>query len=96
MVKVVGGFRRKTRHKLKRDKADRGKLSISKYFQKFSVGDKVAFKANPVLQTGMYNPRYHGMVGSVKGMKGRCYEVTVTDGGKEKTMIVHPLHLRRV
>ena len=35
------------------------------------------------------------LVRSFKGKKGNCYEVLIKDGGKEKTLIVHPIHLKK-
>lgn len=92
----VGGNRRKTRYKLKKNYRERGKISIRKYLQKFIVGDKVMLKAEPAVQKGMYHPRFHGKVGEVVEQRGKCYEVKVKDGGKNKLFIVHPVHLRKL
>ena len=94
MVKRIGGFRRKTRYKFKKNIRRRGKISLSKYFQKFKVGDKVVLSAEPAVQKGMYFPRFHGMVGIIKGNAGNCYQVSITDQKKEKTLLVHPVHLK--
>ena len=96
MVKRIGGFRRKSRHKLKKEYRRRGKISVSRYFQKFKTGEKVLLSAEPAVQKGMYFPRFHGKIGVVQGNAGRCYQVNITDGKKEKTLIVHPVHLKGV
>ena len=96
MVKRIGGFRRKTRHKLKKPPGKKGKISIRNYFQQFQIGQKVVLKAEPAVQKGMYFPRFHSKTGVVKGKKGKCYEVTIKDGGKEKLLIIHPVHLQQV
>ncbi|MBS3145382.1 50S ribosomal protein L21e [Candidatus Woesearchaeota archaeon] len=95
MVQRAGSFRRKTRSKLKKNIRDRGKISIRKYLQTFKEGEIVVLKAEPAVQRGMYFPRYHGKSGRIKGKKGNCYEVLIKDGGKEKTLIVHPIHLKK-
>ena len=95
MTKRLGGFRRKTRDKLKKNVRERGKLSLSRYFQKFKENEVVLLKAEPSIQRGMYFPRYHGKSGTVIGMKGKCYQVRVQDGGKQKIFVVHPVHLRK-
>jgi len=95
MVKRIGGFRRKTRHKLSKPAKERGKLSLRKYFQEFKIGDQVILKAEPSIQKGMYHPRFHGLSGIVKGKKGACYEVAIRDMTKQKVLIIHPVHLRR-
>jgi large subunit ribosomal protein L21e len=43
----------------------------------------------------MPHPKYHGMVGTIIGKRGECYEVLVNDKGKEKMIIVHPAHLEK-
>jgi len=95
MVQRIGGFRRKTRFKLQKGIREKGKVSLSKYFQKFEVGDKVCLKAEPSVHKGMYFPRFHGKVGEVSRRRGFCYEVTIKDGNKQKMLIVHPVHMKR-
>lgn len=94
-MRRVGGFRRKTRYKLQKTYKTRGKISIRHFFQKFTVGDSVHLVAEPAYQQGMYNPRFYGRVGVVSGMQGDCYLIDIKEGGKEKTLIVHPVHLKR-
>ncbi len=95
-MKRVGGFRRKTRHKLKKSKRERGKISITRYLQEFQPGEKVCLKAEPAVQKAMYFPRFHGRTGVVKGKRGSCYEIEIKDGNKIKTIIAHPVHLKRI
>ncbi|MBR9676134.1 50S ribosomal protein L21e [Candidatus Woesearchaeota archaeon] len=96
MVQRKGGFKRKTRFKLQKSFRSKGKISISKYFQEFNAGDKCALKAESSLQKGMYHPRFHGKVGVVRDKRGECYRVLIKDGGVEKTLIVHPIHLKKL
>lgn len=95
MVKRVGGFRRKTRHKLSKSFREKGKISLTNYFQTLKKGDKVSLLAEPAIHTGMYFPRFHGKLGIIKRPKGSCYEVDIKDGNKNKTIIVHPVHMRK-
>ena len=95
MVKRIGGFRRKTRYKFRKEKRQRGKISITRYFQSFNAGDRVYLGAEPAVQKGMYYPRFMGKTGIVRGKRGRCYEILINDIGKEKTLIVHPVHLKK-
>jgi large subunit ribosomal protein L21e len=96
MVQRIGGFRRKTRHKLKKSVRTRGKISISRYFQKLKVDDMVQLVAEPSIHKGLYFPKYHGKHGIVKGKRGNCYEVKVKAPKREKIIIVHPIHLRKI
>jgi ribosomal protein L21E len=95
MVQRIGRFRRKTRHKLKKNVKDKGKIRISSYLQKFKPEERVILKAEPGVQSGMYFPRFHGRPGIIKGMQGKCYIVKIKDINKEKDIIVHPVHLKK-
>ncbi len=93
MVQRIGTCQRKTRHKFKKSTREKGKLSLNRYFQELKTGDKVCLKIDSAMQKGRFYPRFHGKTGTVKGRRGFCYEVSVKDGQKEKTLYVHPLHL---
>ncbi|MFC1741022.1 50S ribosomal protein L21e [Nanoarchaeota archaeon] len=96
MTTRIGGMRRKTRSKLKKDIRDKGKISLRNFLQKLEEGDQVRLQAEPAYQKGMYYPRFHGKVGVVKRKQGDCYSVTIKDHNKEKLLVVHPVHLRKV
>tara|TARA_Y100000310_G_scaffold21263_1_gene20555 strand:- start:1779 stop:2072 length:294 start_codon:yes stop_codon:yes gene_type:complete len=95
MGKNIGTFRTKTRYKLKKEPGMHGKLSISRYFQHFKEGEKVHLIIESSVHKGMYFPRFMGRTGIIKGKKGKCYQVEITDGGKKKILISHPIHLKR-
>jgi|APSaa5957512622_1039677.scaffolds.fasta_scaffold222198_2 ribosomal protein L21E len=94
MVNRIGTKQRKTRHKFKKSIREKGKISLSKYFQEFSAGDCVSLKINSNVQKGRFFPRFHGNDGKITGnMRGSCYEVKFKDQKKEKIIYVHPIHL---
>ena len=95
MVKRIGGFRRKTRYKFRKEIRNRGKISMTRYFQSFEIGDRVYLTVEPSVQKGMYYPRFMGKTGIIKGKRGRCYEVMINDINKKKELVVHPVHLKR-
>jgi large subunit ribosomal protein L21e len=95
MGKRKGGYRRKTRKLMKKNVRDHGKIRLSSYFAKYNDGDKVTLFAEPAVQDSLYNLRFHGKIGTVRGMQGACYKVAILDGNKPKTVIVHPIHLKR-
>lgn len=95
MVKRIGTHQRKTRHKLTKKYREKGKISLSRYFQELKKGDKVSLKIDSAMQKGRFFPRFHGKTGTVTGKKGFCYAVSIKDGQKEKTLYVHPLHLTK-
>lgn len=93
MAKRIGGMRRKTRYKFRKQDGTKGKISLTKYFQSFNQGDRVHLTVEPGVQKGMYHPRFMGKAGIVKSRRGRCYEIRINDLGKEKILVVHPVHL---
>ena len=50
MVTRNGGFRRKTRSKLKKHFRDKGKLSIRKFLQTFQAGERAILSAEPSIK----------------------------------------------
>ncbi len=94
MAKRIGGNRRKTRQIYKKHYKKKGKISLTNYFKEYQIGDKVILKAEPAIQKGIYFPRYHGKPGIVKEKKGKCYNVIIKAGDKEKNILVHPIHLK--
>ncbi|MBS3135726.1 50S ribosomal protein L21e [Candidatus Woesearchaeota archaeon] len=93
-MKKIGGFNRKTRSKFKKHARDKGKISLSRYLQVFQPGDKVMLAIEPAFHKGRYHPRFMGKVGTIIGKPGKCYEIKISDSDKEKTLVVHPVHLR--
>lgn len=93
-MKRIGGLRRKTRGKLRKERRARGKISLSKYFSAFSVGDRVSLCVEPSVHKGFYDPKFIGKVGVISSKKGTCYEVSINDQGKDKSLIIHPVHLK--
>lgn len=96
MTKRIGSSKRKTRQIMRKHNSRKGKISFTSYFQKLNIGDTVVLKAEPAVQKGMYFLRFHGKTGVVTGVKGKCYEVRIRDMDKEKTLIVHPVHLKKI
>ena len=96
LVKRIGSFRRKTRHKLGKTVRKKGKISLSKYFQVFKIGQKVQLMAESSVKKGMYRPRFYGKSGTVKGKTGNCYKILIKDKNKEKLLTIHPIHLKKI
>ena len=85
MVQRKGSRRRKTRHKLLKPRRQKGKMSVVRFLQTFKEGET----------KGAYHFKFHGRSGIVTGRQGGCYTVAMSDQGKQKTIIVHPVHLQR-
>ena len=95
MGKRIGTTQRKSRHKLMLHYRQRGKISLSRYFQEFQDGDHVNLKLNGNVQEGRFYSRFHGLSGKVTGKRGSCYKIQIHDGDKEKFVFVHPIHLTK-
>ena len=93
MTKKSRGFRHGTRHRLATSRSHR--LAITKYLQKFKIGDKVVIYQNPASQDGMPFPRFKGRTAEVVESRGRGYVVEVRDGSKRKFIISSPEHLKK-
>jgi large subunit ribosomal protein L21e len=96
MANRKGSSRYRTRKTFRKNIAQRGKISMTRYFQKLENGTRVILKAEPAVQKGMYHGRFHGYPGKVVGQQGRCYLVSIMDQNKEKQVIIHPIHLKKV
>jgi large subunit ribosomal protein L21e len=93
--KRIGGYRRRTRYKLRKNVKERGKLSLRRYFQSYAEGDKVKLSMDSSIHKGVFHPRYNGKVGIVIGKEGECYNILIKDINKEKVVLVHPIHMRK-
>lgn len=95
MVKRIGGMRRKSRYKFKRDRRQKGKLSLRKYLEEYKAGDKVVLDPDSIVQKGIFEHKWIGRSGIVSKKLGNCYEVIIYEKGNEKKLIIHPIHLKR-
>lgn len=95
MVKASQGLRHRTRKLLRKNVRERGGVPrLSLVMREYSVGDKVHIVPNPAVHEALPHRRYIGKTGTVIGRRGRAYLVEVLVGGKRKTIITVPEHLR--
>lgn len=94
MVQKSHGIRRKTRRKLKQRSGRRP--TITKFLQKFRVGQKVKVLPEPSSQKGMPHPRFKSKIGKVVDKHGKSYIIEIKDGAKRKLIISRPEHLKKV
>jgi len=81
---------------LKRKKLrEKGKIGFVNYFQKFNEGDRVAIIRELGLQPS-FPKRIQGRSGIVNGKRGDHYIIKINDINKEKSFIIHPVHLRKL
>lgn len=95
MVKAPRGYRNRTRKLLRKHVRERGAVPrLSRILREYREGEKVVIKIDSSFHYGMPHRRYHGLTGTVVGRRGRAYIVEVRTGGKRRTLIVAPVHLR--
>ena len=74
---------------------EKGKVKLSEYFKKFDEGERVS-----VIRELSVQPKFplqlQGRSGVISGKRGNNYLVKINDMKKEKTYIIHPIHLRRL
>ncbi|MDO8468081.1 MAG: 50S ribosomal protein L21e [Nanoarchaeota archaeon] len=73
----------------------RGKLSLSKYFQKFNEGENVAVTIEKSVSFN-FPVRLQGRTGKITGKRGKAYTVKIKDQAKEKSFIMEPIHLKKI
>lgn len=83
-----------TRGKLSNHPRERGTSPPQRSIAEFEAGQKVHLKIDPSVSKGRFHPRFNGQTGEVLDRQGRAFRVRITDGGKEKTIIATPAHLR--
>ena len=73
----------------------RGKLKLSRYFQEFKEGERVAVIREPAV-TSSFPQRIHGRTGIVEKKQGKAYLVKIKEQDKEKKFLIEPIHLKKI
>jgi len=73
----------------------RGKLQLSRYFQKLNVGDYVAIAREEAVQP-RFPKRFQGITGIVEGSRGKAYIIKIKDGNETKRVLVEPINLKKI
>lgn len=74
---------------------EKGKLKLSRYFQEFEEGEIVSISREKSLAVD-FPERFQGRTGTVKEMRGRSVVLKIMDKNKEKTLIIEPIHLKKI
>ena len=74
---------------------EKGKIALSKYFQEFKKGDRVAVVKNPSLKSS-FPDRIQGDTGIIECKRGKAYIVKLMDFNQEKRYIIQPIHLKKI
>ena len=71
------------------------RVSFSKHFQKFQIGEIVAVIKKPSV-TASFPGRLHGQTGVIDGKVGKAYVVRINGKKRDKKFIVMPIHLKKI
>ncbi|MCD6522247.1 MAG: 50S ribosomal protein L21e [Candidatus Diapherotrites archaeon] len=82
--------------KLKKSHREKGLRAINRYLKTFEKGERVSIAIDSSENSGMPHPRFQGRSGVVKGKQGSAYLVEIRDGGKQKVLLVSPVHLKPI
>jgi len=80
---------------MKKKMREKGKLSFSRYFQKFNEGERVSVVIEPSLKRG-FPERLQGRTGVVESKRGKAYFVKIKDSNKEKSFLIEPINLKKI
>jgi len=83
-----------TRGKLSNDPRDRGTSPPQRAIADYDEGQKVHLKLDPSVNDGRFHARFNGHTGTVVGKQGAAVKVEIVDGGKTKTILAKPAHLK--
>jgi len=74
---------------------EKGKLKLSRYFQRLEEGDRVSVDEELSLQP-KFPKRLQGRTGIVIGKRGDAYLVKIRNQAKEKSFFIAPVHLKKI
>ena len=74
----------------------KGKISLTKIFQKFVSGDSVAVVRELGAQSPGFPKRIQGRTGKVIVKRGTAYVVEIKDHNMPKQYIIKPVHLKKI
>ena len=77
---------------MKKKIREKGKIKLSRMFQKLKKGDNVCVKRELAVRAN-FPSRIQGKTGKVEDSRGKAYIVKIRDGNKVKTFIIKPVHL---
>ncbi|MCU0642224.1 MAG: hypothetical protein MUF61_01425 [archaeon] len=73
----------------------KGKISLSRYFQKFKAGDLVTVIRELAIPLD-YPKKLQGRTGRIIDKRGASYHVEIKDLNKPKRYLIKPVHLMKI
>lgn len=93
MAQKSSGSAHGTRHKLAKNSDDT--TTVNDHMKEFEEGETVLIKYDASVQDGRSHQRFYGDSAEVVGFRGDAVKLSVTDGKKDKTLFLKPVHLER-
>jgi len=78
----------------RKDIRTRGKLQLSRFFQKLEKGDTVSVVRNVSVKSS-FPLRLQGRTGVVEDSRGKFYIIRIMENSKEKKFLIEPIHLKK-
>ncbi len=88
------GYRNRTRKLLRKTPRERGRPGLSRLLYEYKEGDLVCIDICPNYVETAPHRRYQGKIGTIVGVRGKAYLVSVKIGGKDKIIITTKDHLK--
>jgi len=73
----------------------KGKISLSRYFQKLKNGERVAVIREKAIQSS-FPKILQGRTGVVEEKRGKAYLVRIKDQNQEKRYLIEAIHLKKI
>ena len=83
-----------TRSLLRKRPQEKGIRPLGYLLRVYNIGDPVLISLDAATHKGQPHRRYHGKLGTITEKRGRAYVLSVQDGGKTRTIIGLPEHLK--
>jgi len=74
---------------------ERGKLSLGRYFQELKPGQRIAIVRN-LSYKASFPTRLQGKTGTIIGIRGKAFIVSLMNGKKEKKFILTREHIKKI
>ena len=79
----------------KKKPKEKGKMKFKIAFQELKPGDIVAISRN-LSEKANFHKRMGGRTGTVQSKRGRAYIIKIKDHNETKTMILNPIHIKKI
>ena len=70
-------------------------FKFSEYFREFKIGDRVAL-VNNASATGTFPKQFSGRTGNISARYKNGYSVKFLSGKRYKTLVVKPIHIKKI